>query len=96
MQETQPPLPGQDFPGVHILFSSVIPLDTRPESTDIWKTALAFGAQCYTELNNRITHVVAAKVILSLLFPLIDISSRQTLSFFPFAQARNSESRRRS
>ncbi|THH33114.1 hypothetical protein EUX98_g1053 [Antrodiella citrinella] len=47
--------------GVHILFSSVIPLDTRPESTEIWRTALAFGAQCYTELNSRITHVVAAK-----------------------------------
>ncbi|KAI0931282.1 hypothetical protein AcW1_001269 [Taiwanofungus camphoratus] len=47
--------------GVHILFSSVIPLDTRPEATDIWKTAHAFGAKCYTELSSRITHVVAAK-----------------------------------
>ncbi|CAL1694574.1 unnamed protein product [Somion occarium] len=49
------------FQGVHILFSSVIPLDTRPESTEIWRTAEAFGATCYTELNKRITHVVAAK-----------------------------------
>ncbi|KAH8099249.1 hypothetical protein BXZ70DRAFT_942864 [Cristinia sonorae] len=49
------------FEGIHILFSSVIPLDTRPESTEIWRTAIAFGAQCYTELNSRITHVVAAK-----------------------------------
>ncbi|KAH9947104.1 hypothetical protein B0H21DRAFT_740322 [Amylocystis lapponica] len=47
--------------GVNILFSSVIPLDTRPEATDIWKTAHAFGAKCYTELTSRITHVVAAK-----------------------------------
>ncbi|KZT08553.1 uncharacterized protein LAESUDRAFT_735745 [Laetiporus sulphureus 93-53] len=47
--------------GVHILFSSVIPLDTRPEATEIWKTAHAFGAQCYAELSNRVTHVVAAK-----------------------------------
>ncbi|KAH9897828.1 hypothetical protein C8Q73DRAFT_788059 [Cubamyces lactineus] len=47
--------------GCHILFSSVIPLDTRPEATEIWKTAHAFGAKCYTELNPRITHVVAAK-----------------------------------
>ncbi|KZT74927.1 hypothetical protein DAEQUDRAFT_720113 [Daedalea quercina L-15889] len=47
--------------GCHILFSSVIPLDTRPEATEIWKTAHAFGAKCYTELSNRITHVVAAK-----------------------------------
>ncbi|KAK7686709.1 hypothetical protein QCA50_010309 [Cerrena zonata] len=46
---------------VHILFSSVIPLDTRPESTEIWRTAEAFGATCYTILNKRITHVVAAK-----------------------------------
>ncbi|TFY50677.1 hypothetical protein EVJ58_g10941, partial [Rhodofomes roseus] len=47
--------------GCHILFSSVIPLDTRPEATEIWKTAHAFGARCYTELSSRITHVVAAK-----------------------------------
>jgi len=43
------------------LFSSVIPLDTVPESTEIWKTAQAFGAECYTELSSRVTHVVAAK-----------------------------------
>ena len=48
--------------GTHLLFSSVIPLDTRPESTEIWRTAEAFGAKCYTELGPRITHVVAAKV----------------------------------
>ncbi|KIJ21963.1 hypothetical protein PAXINDRAFT_105638 [Paxillus involutus ATCC 200175] len=47
--------------GVHIVFSSVIPLDTKPESTEIWKVAHMFGARCYTELNNRTTHVVAAK-----------------------------------
>lgn len=47
--------------GVHILFSSVIPLDTKPETTEIWKIAHMFGAQCYTELSSRITHVVAAK-----------------------------------
>ncbi|CCM03635.1 uncharacterized protein FIBRA_05779 [Fibroporia radiculosa] len=47
--------------GVHIVFSSVIPLDTRPEATEIWRTAHAFGAKCYTELSNRVTHVVAAK-----------------------------------
>lgn len=47
--------------GVHILFSSVIPLDTRPEATEIWRTAHHFGAKCYMELSRRITHVVAAK-----------------------------------
>ncbi|KAG6915259.1 hypothetical protein DXG01_012444 [Tephrocybe rancida] len=47
--------------GVHLLFSSVIPLDTRPESTEIWKMAHMFGARCSTELKGDITHVVAAK-----------------------------------
>ncbi|KIM70352.1 hypothetical protein SCLCIDRAFT_101744 [Scleroderma citrinum Foug A] len=47
--------------GVHILFSSVIPLDTRPETTEIWKVAHLFGGQCYTELSGHITHLVAAK-----------------------------------
>ncbi|KAF9011114.1 hypothetical protein BDQ17DRAFT_1420544 [Cyathus striatus] len=47
--------------GVHILFSSVIPLDTRPETTEIWKMAHMFGARCSTELNGDVTHVVAAK-----------------------------------
>ena len=55
--------------GCHILFSSVIPLDTRPEVTEIWKTAHAFGAKCYTELSGRITHVVAAKVIFARSYP---------------------------
>ncbi|KAJ4485687.1 hypothetical protein J3R30DRAFT_3441203 [Lentinula aciculospora] len=47
--------------GVHLLFSSVIPLDTRPESTEIWRMALMFGAKCTTELTPETTHVVAAK-----------------------------------
>jgi hypothetical protein len=47
---------------VHILFSSVIPLDTKPESTEIWRVAHMFGATCYSELSSMVTHVVAAKV----------------------------------
>ncbi|KZP28980.1 hypothetical protein FIBSPDRAFT_947374 [Athelia psychrophila] len=47
--------------GVHILFSSVIPLDTKPEATEIWRVAHLFGAKCYTEFSSVITHVVAAK-----------------------------------
>ncbi|KAF9074970.1 hypothetical protein BDP27DRAFT_1381023 [Rhodocollybia butyracea] len=46
---------------VHILFSSVIPLDTRPESAEIWRLAVMFGAKCSTELTPETTHVVAAK-----------------------------------
>ena len=53
------------FAGFRIVFSSVIPLDVPPETTDIWRTAVAFGAECYKELNPRITHVVANKVSLS-------------------------------
>lgn len=48
--------------GTHIVFSSVIPLDTRVETNETWRIAQLFGAQCYTELNPRVTHVVAAKV----------------------------------
>ena len=48
--------------GVHILFTSVIPLGMRPETHDTWKTATAFGAQCHTELSSRITHVVTNQV----------------------------------
>ncbi|KAJ7762404.1 hypothetical protein DFH07DRAFT_410117 [Mycena maculata] len=47
--------------GVHILFSSVIPLDTPPEGTEIWRMARMFGANCSTELTAEVTHVVAAK-----------------------------------
>lgn len=47
---------------IHILFSSVIPLDMKPEATEIWKVAQMFGAKCYTDLSSQITHVVAAKV----------------------------------
>ena len=50
---------------MHILFSSVIPLDTNPEATEIWRMALMFGAKCSTELTADVTHVVAAKVRLS-------------------------------
>ncbi|KAI6031553.1 hypothetical protein BKA83DRAFT_26767 [Pisolithus microcarpus] len=47
--------------GVHILFSSVIPLDTQPDTSEVWKVACMFGAKCYQELSARVTHVVAAK-----------------------------------
>ncbi|EGO02585.1 hypothetical protein SERLA73DRAFT_102556 [Serpula lacrymans var. lacrymans S7.3] len=56
-----PSMRKETLDGIHILFSSVIPLDTKPETTEIWKVAEMFGAQCCTELSSRITHVVAAK-----------------------------------
>jgi RNA polymerase II subunit A-like phosphatase len=57
-----PRLRSEVFEGVHILFSSVIPLDTKAETTEIWRMAHMFGARCSTELTGDITHVVAAKV----------------------------------
>ena len=54
-------LRSQTFNGLHIVFSSLIPLDTRPESADIWNLAEAFGATCHTELSSEVTHLVAAK-----------------------------------
>ena len=62
MQRIIPRLRSEVFEGVHILFSSVIPLDTQPETTEIWRMAHMFGARVSTELKNDITHVVAAKV----------------------------------
>ena len=50
--------------GVVIVFSSVIPLDSDPTDSDIWKRAISAGAQCVTELNRNVTHVVSAKVVL--------------------------------
>jgi hypothetical protein len=54
----------QTFDGLHIVFSSLIPLDTRPESADIWNLAEAFGATCHIELTGEVTHLVAAKACL--------------------------------
>ncbi|KAJ7771856.1 hypothetical protein B0H16DRAFT_1514996 [Mycena metata] len=56
-----PQIRSQVFDGVHILFSSVIPLDTNPEATEIWRMARMFGAKVTTELTADVTHVVAAK-----------------------------------
>lgn len=56
-----PKIRKETLQGVNIVFSSVIPLDTRPETTEIWNTALMFGAQCFTDLSPSITHLVAAK-----------------------------------
>ncbi|THV06613.1 hypothetical protein K435DRAFT_815972 [Dendrothele bispora CBS 962.96] len=56
-----PSIRSEVFKGVNLLFSSVIPLDTRPETTEIWRMAVMFGAKCSVELTPDITHVVAAK-----------------------------------
>lgn len=64
LQAIIPSMRAETLKDVHILFSSVIPLDTKPEATEIWRVANMFGAKCHTELSNEVTHVVAAKVCL--------------------------------
>ncbi|ORX89547.1 hypothetical protein K493DRAFT_67456 [Basidiobolus meristosporus CBS 931.73] len=45
----------------NIVFSSVIPLGYDPTKSDIWCLARSFGAQCSTNLNSQVTHIVAGK-----------------------------------
>ncbi|KAG0054606.1 Carboxy-terminal domain (CTD) phosphatase [Gryganskiella cystojenkinii] len=47
--------------GVNILFSGVIPQGDVQEKAEIWRRAVTFGAECSTDLNRHVTHVVAAK-----------------------------------
>ncbi|CAL8464910.1 g4445 [Coccomyxa elongata] len=49
----------QVLPGVRVLFSRVFPLDQEPESHHLWKLAETYGAVCTTDLDDRVTHVVA-------------------------------------
>ncbi|KAJ1550546.1 Carboxy-terminal domain (CTD) phosphatase [Nowakowskiella sp. JEL0078] len=43
----------------HILFSKVIPIHSDPSRNHFWTMAEQFGAKCYTEINDFVTHVVA-------------------------------------
>jgi len=47
--------------GVNILFTGVFPLGINPRDQHLWKQAEYFGAQCYQQFNDAITHVVAAR-----------------------------------
>jgi len=47
--------------GVHLLFSGVFPLETNPREQALWKNAEYYGATCYEEFNDNITHLVAAR-----------------------------------
>lgn len=49
------------FGGVHMVFSGVFPLSSRPDSTDVWRTAVAFGATCHLDINPKVTHLVVVK-----------------------------------
>jgi len=47
--------------GVNILFTGVFPLGTNPSDQHLWKLAEYFGAQCYQQFSNCITHLIAAR-----------------------------------
>eukprot|EP00494_Astrolonche_serrata_P025180 UN25441 len=49
------------FYGVHLVFSGVFPNSSAPHKTQEWKLAEQYGAKCYMTLNDKITHVVAAR-----------------------------------
>jgi RNA polymerase II subunit A-like phosphatase len=51
--------------GTTILFSAVIPLGVEPETHDLWRFAVSFGATCTSELSNHVTHVIAINVYIS-------------------------------
>jgi len=47
--------------GCHIVFSGLIPLNTPVTSSEVWRSAQAYGAKCFTDLKPSVTHLVAAK-----------------------------------
>ncbi|KAG8741661.1 Carboxy-terminal domain (CTD) phosphatase [Ceratobasidium sp. 414] len=61
VQRIIPAIKRRVLAGVHILFSSVIPINADPTSSEYWRQSELFGAKCYTKLGPQITHVVAAK-----------------------------------
>jgi RNA polymerase II subunit A-like phosphatase len=44
--------------GCNILFTHVIPIRERKETSEVWKRATEFGAQCSKDWNNQVTHLV--------------------------------------
>ncbi|KAI8334049.1 HAD-like domain-containing protein [Blakeslea trispora] len=44
----------------HIVFSGVIPLQTKPQDSSIWRMATSFGAKCFEDLTGKATHLIAA------------------------------------
>ncbi|KAI8910234.1 RNA polymerase II subunit A C-terminal domain phosphatase [Gorgonomyces haynaldii] len=45
-----------------IAFSGVIPIGTDPQSHELWRMALMFGASCQQDIDASVTHVVASKM----------------------------------
>jgi len=47
--------------GIHLLFSGVFPLGTNPREQILWKQTEYYGATCYENWHDNITHLVAAR-----------------------------------
>jgi len=47
--------------GIHLLFSGVFPLGTNPREQTLWKHTEYYGATCYENWHDNITHLVAAR-----------------------------------
>lgn len=48
--------------GVHITFSSIFPVGSDIQNSEIWQWAESFGAICYLELNRYITHLICKPI----------------------------------
>lgn len=60
-QTIVPGIKRQVLKDVKMSFSGLIALGTRAEDSEYWKTAITFGAQCFSDLHPSITHLVAAQ-----------------------------------
>ncbi|KAJ2997277.1 Carboxy-terminal domain (CTD) phosphatase [Globomyces sp. JEL0801] len=56
-----PSLKSRVLEGVHLVFSGLIQIRHDPSTHDLWILATQFGAKCYKDLNDQVTHVVATK-----------------------------------
>lgn len=52
----------QVLSGCVIVFTGVIAINQKPQDSDIWQQAEAFGAQCQVELDERVTHCVIGSI----------------------------------
>ncbi|GAA5963234.1 hypothetical protein JCM21900_006561 [Sporobolomyces salmonicolor] len=54
-----PSLKSRTLRSTHLVFSGLVALGTRPQDSEYWKLATAFGAKCSAELHSGVTHLVA-------------------------------------
>ncbi|KAI0049263.1 hypothetical protein FA95DRAFT_1489590 [Auriscalpium vulgare] len=52
----------ESLSGVYLVFSGVIALGSKPQDSDVWLLAEAFGARCSTEISRQTTHLRTVKV----------------------------------